>query len=138
MRWMGIDHGDARIGIALSDRLGITSQAFTVIDCRRVRDPVAQILDIVREEEVTGIVMGLPRHMNGTVGDRAEKARAFGEELREKTGLPVEFMDERLTTVSAHRVLSEGDVRGRKRREVVDKVAAALILQTYLESRGRS
>lgn len=133
MRALGIDYGDARIGIALGDPLGMTAQSYEVIDCRRTRDPLARICDIAQAMQVDVIVVGLPRNMNGTYGERAEKTRAFAQEVAAATGLPVEWMDERLSTVGANRTLLEGDMSRAKRRQVVDKVAAALILQAYLD-----
>ncbi len=138
MRIMGIDYGDARIGIALSDPLGFTAQAYEVIHKSKVKDVFSRIAEIAQEEEVHLIVIGFPRNMNGTIGERAQKTEAFALRLREATGLPFEMFDERLSTVSAQRALIEGDVRREKRKNVVDKVAAALILQAYLETKGRS
>ncbi|MCY0875965.1 MAG: Holliday junction resolvase RuvX [Firmicutes bacterium] len=138
MRALGVDYGDARIGIALGDPLGLTAQSYEVIDCRRVRDPIGRISQIAREHEVDVIVMGLPRNMNGTYGERAEKTRIFAQEVALSTGLPVEWMDERLSTVGANRSLLEGDVSRAKRRQVIDKVAATLILQAYLDRKGRA
>lgn len=137
MRIMGIDYGDARIGVALSDPLGITAQTFEVIHRNVVRDVLGRIVEIIKEQEVTRIVVGLPRNMNGTLGERVEKTNFFADQLKERTGLPIAFMDERLSTVSAHKLLIAGDVRRDKRKQVVDKVAAALILQSYLDKLGR-
>lgn len=137
MRVMGVDYGDVRIGVALSDLLGITAQAFTVLDVRKTRDVLPALATIAREHEVSRVVVGYPRNMNGTVGERARKSEEFAEKLGLATGLPVTLFDERLSTVSAERALITGQVRREKRRDVVDKVAAALILQTYLDSGGR-
>jgi len=138
MRALGIDYGDARIGIALGDPLGLTAQAYEVIDVRRVRDPLARICEIIREHGVDVIVIGLPRNMNGSYGERADKTRAFAQEVATAASLPVEWMDERLSTVGAERSLLEGDTSRAKRRQVIDKVAAALILQAYLDKKGRT
>lgn len=134
MRVMGIDYGDVRIGIALSDLLGITAQGYEVIDRRKVRDAVKRICEIAQAEEVERIVIGLPRNMNGTYGERAETSRVFAKEIESATQLPVELIDERLSTVSAQRILLEGDVSRAKRRKVVDKIAAAVILQSFLDN----
>ena len=137
MRLMGVDYGDVRIGIALSDPLLITAQTFEVIDRRKTRRPAERIAQIVIEQSVDMIVVGLPVNMNGTMGERVTRTQEFAKELEELTGLQVKWMDERLTTVRAEQILIEGDVRRKKRKSVVDKVAAALILQTYLDAKGR-
>ncbi|OPG17436.1 Holliday junction resolvase RuvX [Ferroacidibacillus organovorans] len=133
MRVMGIDYGDVRIGIAMSDALQVTAQSLEVIDCRRVKDPVARIAELVALHDVERMVLGFPRNMNGTIGARAEKTQAFRDRLQEVIAVPMEWMDERLSTVSAQRLLIEGNVRRENRRGVIDKVAATLILQTYLD-----
>ena len=137
MRLMGVDYGDVRIGIALSDPLFITAQTFEVIDRRKTRRPAERIAQIVIEQSVDMIVVGLPVNMNGTMGERVTRTQEFAKELEELTGLRVKWMDERLATVRAEQILIEGDVRRKKRKSVVDKVAAALILQTYLDAKGR-
>jgi len=137
MRLMGVDYGDVRIGIALSDPLLITAQTFEVIDRRKTRRPTERIAQIVIEQSVDVIVVGLPVNMNGTMGERVTRTQEFAKELEELTGLQVKWMDERLTTVRAEQILIESDVRRKKRKSVVDKVAAALILQTYLDAKGR-
>lgn len=137
MRLMGVDYGDVRIGIALSDPLFITAQTFEVIDRRKTRRPAERIAQIVIEQSVDMIVVGLPVNMNGTMGERVTRTQEFAKELEELTGLQVKWMDERLTTVRAEQILIEGDVRRKKRKSVVDKVAAALILQAYLDAKGR-
>ncbi|WP_423742937.1 Holliday junction resolvase RuvX [Ferroacidibacillus organovorans] len=134
---MGIDYGDARIGIALSDALKWTAQSLEVIDCRRIKDPVARIAELVLLHDVERMVLGFPRNMNGTIGARAEKTQAFKDRLEKVIDVPIEWMDERLSTVSAQRLLIEGNVRRENRRGVVDKVAATLILQTYLDRARR-
>ncbi len=137
MRVMGIDYGDVRIGVALSDPLGITAQAFAVLDVRKTQDILRELATIAAEHDVGRVVVGYPRNMNGTAGERARRSEEFAETVRAATGLPVTLCDERLTTVSAQRALIAGRVRREKRRDVVDKIAAALILQTYLDSGGR-
>ncbi|MCI0181924.1 MAG: Holliday junction resolvase RuvX [Acidibacillus sp.] len=138
MRALGIDYGDARIGIALSDPLFFTAQAFEVIDRKKVADPILRVASIVSEQEVSVIVIGLPVNMNGSMGTRVEQTRAFASELAKAVDVPIEWIDERLTTVSAEKLLIQSDVRRDKRKKVIDKIAAALILQTYLESKGRT
>ncbi|PWI57199.1 Holliday junction resolvase RuvX [Sulfoacidibacillus thermotolerans] len=138
MRVLGIDYGDARIGIALSDPLWLTAQTYEVIERKKVDDPIARIAEIISANDVGLLVVGLPVHMNGSLGERVEQTKAFAQELERVTGLPIAWIDERLSTVSAEKLLIQSDVRRDKRKKVVDKVAAALILQTYLESKGRT
>ncbi len=137
MRVMGVDYGEARIGIALSDPLLITAQTFEVIDRRKVSRPLERIAQIAVEQDVELIVVGLPINMNGTMGERVSRTKEFARELEELTGIQVKWMDERLSTVRAEQILIEGEVRRQRRKGVVDKVAAALILQTYLDAKGR-
>ncbi len=134
MRWLGLDYGDRRIGVALSDELGWTAQALEVIENRTEATVLARIEQLVLENQVGEIVVGLPKNMNGTIGPKGELCRAFAERLREQLGLPIHLWDERLTTVSAQRTLIDADVSRKKRKQVVDKMAAAIILQNYLES----
>ncbi len=134
MRIMAIDYGDARTGIAVSDAMGILAgDAWTVHEPNTLR--VADIIAVEAENRgVERLVVGYPRNMDGTAGVRAEKCAAFGELLREKTGLEVVMWDERRTTVDAHRILSDNNRRGKKRKNTVDAVAATLILEGYLNS----
>jgi putative Holliday junction resolvase len=134
MRIMAIDYGDARTGIAVSDALGmLTGDAWTVNEPNTLK-----VADIIAAEakarQAERIVVGYPRNMDGTAGARAEKCAAFGELLREKTGLPVVMWDERRTTVDAHRILSDSGKRMKKHKKTVDAVAASLILEGYLNS----
>lgn len=131
MKLMGIDYGDARIGVAMSDPLCITAQGWGTVRTSPVA--VDTIADLAKKECVERIVVGLPKNMDNTEGSSAEKARAFGTELAEKSKLAVVYWDERLTTVAAHGLLSALDVRGKKRKAVVDTVAASLILEGYME-----
>jgi putative Holliday junction resolvase len=132
MRIAALDVGEARIGVAVSDELGITAQGIGVV--RRVggqRDLEA-LQAMLLPYTPTRLVVGLPLNMNGSEGPQAVKVRAFAERVATHLGLPLEFWDERLTTVAAERALLEADVSRRRRRDVVDKVAASLILQGYL------
>lgn len=132
MRVMAIDYGDTRTGVALSDLSGtLVGETFVIKSYsqeRTVELVCEAILDICPEI----IVVGYPKNMNGTIGPRAEKSAMFAEALREKTDVPVVLRDERLTTVDAHRILSDVGKRGKKRKETVDAVAASLILENYL------
>ncbi len=137
MRIMGLDFGSKTVGVAVSDPLGITAQGIEVITRQgedKLRRTYARIGELVSQYQVERIVVGCPRHMNGDFGERAEKSAAFAKKLEERTGLPVELWDERLTTVSAERVLKESGVRREHRKEYVDKIAAVFILQGYLDS----
>jgi putative Holliday junction resolvase len=129
---MGLDVGERRIGVAVSDGLGITAQGIDTVDRARWQDSLRKIID---EYEVSSIVIGLPRMMNGTVGIQGEKVRRFADEVRNEYALPVSFWDERLSTVSAERTLLQADTSRKKRKAVRDKLAAVLILQNYLDSR---
>lgn len=134
---MGLDYGDKRIGVAISDAFGWTAQGVEVIERKKEGDYLKRIRELVREQEVDSIVVGLPKNMNGTIGPRGEICMAFAEELRQTLSMPVHLWDERLTTVSAQRTLLEADVSRRKRKQVVDKMAAAILLQNYLDSRQK-
>jgi len=135
MRVAALDVGEARIGVAVSDELGITAQGIGVV--RRVggRRDLEELSRLLAPYGPDRLVVGLPLTMRGTEGPQATKVRAFAERAAEHLGVPLEFWDERLTTVAAERVLLEADVSRRRRREVVDKVAATLILQSYLARR---
>ena len=137
MRIMGVDYGDARTGIAMSDLLCSIVGSTTVIHSRRDDKTIAEIKKLIDLNGVTEIVVGLPRNMNGTEGPRAEVCKAFAELLKEATGLPVAMWDERRTTVEAHNILSAHNYHGLKRKNTVDAVAASLILDGYLAFRSR-
>ena len=136
---MGLDYGSKTVGVAISDALGITAQAVETIfrkEENKLRKTCARIEELIREQNVEKIVLGLPKHMNNDLGERAEHALACGEMLRRRTGLPVVMWDERLTTVEAERTLKEREVRREDRKKYVDQIAAVLILQGYLDSHG--
>ncbi|MFR8549107.1 MAG: Holliday junction resolvase RuvX [Lachnospiraceae bacterium] len=141
MRIMGLDFGSKTVGVAVSDPLGLTAQGVEIIrrtSENKLRRTLARIEELVKEYEVTCIVLGYPKNMNNTVGERAEKSLAFKEMLERRTGLPVVMWDERLTTVAANRTLIESGVRREDRKEYVDMIAAVYILQGYLDSRART
>ena len=135
-RTLGIDHGEARIGLAISDELGMLAHPLETIAVKTVADPVAHIAAIVARDKIGGIILGLPRNMDGTYGPAAEKVRAFAEKLRAACGCPVKLWDERLTTVAAQRSLHEAGRNAKTSREVIDQVAAQLILQGWLDSQA--
>lgn len=132
-----MDVGDKTIGVAVSDLLGFTAQGITTIKRDSLDKDLIQLRSICTEYEVESIVVGLPKNMNGTVGPQGEKALEFIGVLQENFDMPVETWDERLSTVSAQKVLIQGDVRRKKRKTVIDKMAAVLILQNYLDSKAR-
>lgn len=134
---MGIDYGDARTGIAVSDLLCSIVGTTCVIPSRNEQKALADIVRIAKENSVGEIVVGLPRNMDGTEGPRAQLCREFAAKVGEATGLPVRLWDERRTTVEAHNILSEHNYHGKKRKNTVDAVAASLILEGYLAFRGR-
>ncbi len=136
MRILGLDFGSKTVGVAVSDGLLLTAQGVETIerkDENKLRKTAARIEELVKDYEVTTIVMGLPKNMNNTEGERVEKTKAFGEMLERRTGLPVVYWDERLTTVAAEQVLMETGVRRENRKAVIDKIAACFILQGYLD-----
>jgi len=137
MRIMGVDYGDARTGIAVSDLLCSIVGTTTVIHCRNREKTLVAIEELVKKNDVGQIVMGLPKNMDGSEGPRAELCREFAALLKERTGLPVALWDERRTTVEAHNILSQHNYHGKKRKDTVDAVAASLILEGYLAFRGR-
>lgn len=137
MRTMGLDYGERRIGVAISDAFGWTAQGSEVIDRKIVKDELGRIAELVKLHEVDNVVVGLPKNMNGTIGPSGENCIAFAEKVKQTLGLPVQLWDERLTTVAAERTLIEADVSRGKRKQVIDKMAAAILLQSYLDSRTK-
>lgn len=136
MRILGLDYGSKTVGVAVSDPLLITAQGVETIERKeenKLRKTLARIEELCVEYEVEKIVLGLPKNMNNTMGDRAQISEQFREMLERRTGLPVVMWDERLTTVSAERVLQENGVRREDRKKYIDKIAAVFILQSYLD-----
>lgn len=136
MRYLGLDVGTATIGVAVSDPLGITAQGLCTIRRETRKKDLAALRELVVEYQAEGFVLGLPLNLNGTRGEAVERAEAFGRRLTAEFGLPVYFQDERLTTVAAHRALLEADTSRSRRRDVVDKLAAVLILAAWLDERN--
>lgn len=139
-RFMGLDFGEKTVGVAVSDPLRITAQGIEIIrrkEENKLRQTLARIEALVGEYEVETIVLGYPKNMNNTIGERAEKTEDFKETLERRTGLSVILWDERLTTVEAERTLIEGGIRRENRKNYVDKLAAVFILQGYLDSLPR-
>ena len=138
-RIMGLDFGSKTVGVAVSDGRGLTAQGVEIIrrtSENKLRQTLARIESLIGEYEVGKIVLGFPKNMNNTIGERAEKTLAFKEMLERRTGLPIVMWDERLTTVAADRVLIEAGVRRENRKGYVDEIAAVFILQGYLDSKG--
>ena len=133
MRIMGLDYGDKTIGVAISDELGFTAQGIEIISRTSKVNDLARIGHLMQQYEVATIVVGLPKNMNGSIGPRGEKCTVFAHELGKKLNVPVQLWDERLTTVAAERTLLEGDVSRKKRKKVIDMLAAQLILQGFLD-----
>ena len=136
-RILGLDYGTKTVGVALSDELHITAQPLETItrkDANKLRKTYARIEELVKEYDVEKIVLGLPKNMNNTEGERCEKTLEFKEMLVRRTSLPVTLWDERLTTVSADRAMIEGNIRREDRKQYVDKLTAVFILQGYLDS----
>ena len=137
MRILGIDHGERRIGLALSDPLGIIAGGLPTLAVTSEEQAVDEIRQLVRTREVEQIVVGLPRNMDGSIGPQAELAQAFAAKL-EALGKPVHLVDERLTTERAQRTMKDAGFSHGKRRKHVDRMAAQFILQAWLDGRGRS
>ncbi len=133
MKIIGLDYGEARIGVAVSDMLGMIANPLDTISEHDQEKQIEKIIEVIRREGAEKIVVGLPMRMDGTMGHRAEYTKEFAEALSKKSGLPYEMWDERLSSAEAHKLLEAGGVGGKKRKTKVDKIAAVLILQTYLD-----
>ena len=135
MRILGLDYGSETVGVAVNDGLGLTVQPVETIvrkEENKLRRTCARIEELVREYGISEIVLGLPLNMDGSEGKRAEKTRAFGDMLARRTGLPVVYQDERLTTVEADEILTDSGIRRQDRKTYIDQIAAVLILEEYL------
>lgn len=136
MRIIGLDFGSKTVGVAMSDELLLTAQSLEIVrrkDENKLRQTCARIEELIVEYGVERIVLGLPKNMNNTEGERVEKTRAFGEMIARRTGLEVVYWDERLTTVAADRTMMEAGIRREHRKDYVDSIAASFILQGYLD-----
>lgn len=136
MRILALDHGTKRIGVAVSDELKLIAQPLEYIAAEPFADFLTRLRQLLRDKEVELILLGLPRNMNGSYGPSALKVQEFAAALKRAVAVPVQTWDERLTSAQANRLLIEGKVRRQKRKEKVDKMAAALLLQSYLDSLG--
>ncbi len=135
-RVLGLDVGDKTIGVAVSDLLFITAQGLCTIRRKNEKEDLKKLSDIIEEYNVGKIVVGLPYNMNGSLGFQGEKTKEFGDVINKKLNMQVIYEDERLTTMAAERMLISGDVSRKKRKKLIDKVAATYILQTYLDREG--
>lgn len=135
-RWLGVDPGERRIGLAVSDPDGVFAHAREVLEIQRPEEAVSRICEAFRRLGAEAIVVGLPLNMDGTRGPAATRAETLAQALRERLGVQVETWDERLTSLSAHGVMREAGMRGERRKGVVDKVAAQILLQSFLDARG--
>lgn len=133
MRLLGLDYGDKTIGVAVSDELGWTAQGVEVIRRKSKSTDMQRIQAIIAEYEIEEIIVGFPRNMDGTIGNRAELSQKYAESLKQEFDLPVHLWDERLTTAAAQRTLIAADMSRSKRKNVIDKIAASIILQGYLD-----
>ena len=133
MRKMALDYGDVRIGIAFSDMLNIIANGYETYVRKDLQTDLDYLANLCTQNQVDTIIIGLPINMDGTEGDRATLTREFGKLLEEKTKLPIKYLDERLTSVSAEKLLIEADMRREKRKQVIDKISATIILQNYLD-----
>jgi putative holliday junction resolvase len=137
-RILAIDHGTRRMGLAVSDPLGITAQGLETLERKNKRTDFAHLEQIIRDYEVREIVLGYPLRMSGEAGTQSEKVAEFAEALRQRFQLPVHLWDERLTSAEANRLLREAEVSSRKRAQAVDRMAAVLILQSFMQARASS
>ena len=137
MRILGLDIGSKTKGVAMSDPLGWTAQGITTIKTTKKEKDLEEIKRICNEYSVETIVIGLPKNMNGTIGESGERILEFSDEIKEATNIKIEMWDERLTTVAAHRAMLEADLSRQKRKKIVDKIAATYILQGYLDRINR-
>ena len=137
MRILGIDLGEKRIGLAVSDALGITAQGLETIQLKGEYEVCPKIMKVIEEKNIGKIVFGLPRNMNGTLGPQAQKVQKIAEKIKELSNLPIDFEDERLSTMSAEKVLLEADTRRDTRKKAIDRLSAVIILQSYLDRQPR-
>jgi putative Holliday junction resolvase len=135
-RILGIDYGERRIGLAISDPLGIIALSLPTLDTKKVKDVFEEIKTIVKEKDVEKIVLGLPRNMDGTIGEKGEKVKEFASKLKEKIGKEIDFWDERLTSVESLKTLREEKRKIKREKKIVDQISAVLILQGYLDSQA--
>ncbi len=134
MRIMGLDYGEKRIGVAISDELGMTAQGITVIKRTHLEKDIERIKELIFEYCVKEVIIGIPKKMDGSMGTMADKVDNFAKKIKKELSIPINMKDERLTSKAVERTLIEGDVSRKKRKEVIDKMAAVYLLQGYLDS----
>lgn len=132
---MAVDFGDSRTGLAVCDKMELLASPLCVVEEKDFDNCILKVSELVKENKIEKIIVGYPVNMNGTVGERADRCKLFADTLAEKVGIPVEMWDERCTTVSAHNYLNQTNTRGKKRKAIIDAVAATIILENYLEYR---
>jgi len=137
MKILGLDVGSKRIGMAISDALGVTAQGLSTLEIKNKENTLKELCNIVSEKEVKEVVVGLPLNMNGSHGPKAQEAARFADELKEKIKVPVKLWDERMSTMEAERVMIEAGASRNKRKKKIDKLAAQVILQSYLNAKSR-
>ncbi len=133
MRYLGIDFGTKRIGLAISDEMGIIAGKYDTLQSKGLKRDIECIKGIIEKEKIEKVVIGLPKNMDGSLSETAQKVGDFAKGIRKLTGIPVETWDERLSSISAEKVLIKGDVRRNKRKRVIDQLSAVIILQNYLD-----
>lgn len=133
MRKMGLDYGDVRIGIAISDMMGIIANGLETYVRKTEQEDLEHIDKLIKDNLVDTVVLGLPKNMDGSEGDRVELTKQFGQKIEQKSKIKVTYLDERLSSISAEKLLIQADVRREKRKQVIDKIAATIILQNYLD-----
>ena len=132
MKIMAVDFGDSRTGLAVCDKMELLASPLCVVEEKDFDNCILKVSELVKENKIEKIIVGYPVNMNGTVGERADRCKLFADTLAEKVGIPVEMWDERCTTVSAHNYLNQTNTRGKKRKAIIDAVAATIILENYL------
>ena len=135
MKIMAVDFGDSRTGLAVCDKMELLASPLCVVEEKDFDNCILKVSELVKENKIEKIIVGYPVNMNGTVGERADRCKLFADTLAEKVGIPVEMWDERCTTASAHNYLNQTNTRGKKRKAIIDAVAATIILENYLEYR---
>ncbi len=133
-RILGIDYGERRIGLAISDPMGIIAQPLTTLDTEKIKDVFFEVKNIVKEKNVKKVVVGLPKNMDGTIGEKGKKVLNFADDLSKELNLKIDLWDERLTSVESQKTLKQEKRKTKKDKQIVDKLSASLILQGYLES----
>ena len=136
MRYLGLDLGTKTLGLAISDKLGMIASPYKVLRYSEIDSLINELIEIINKENVNELVLGLPKNMNGSLGFASERSINFKEILEEKINIPIHLVDERLSTVEAEKILISADISRKKRKKVIDGMAASIILDTYLKMKG--